>query len=69
MSRVSAPVSKAVPNFGPNESLFDGPVLSQPTPLRKFPGGQKTMPLPGVPRLPVNPFPEIARRRLHWSLY
>jgi hypothetical protein len=25
------------------------------------------MPLPGAPKLPTNPFPEIARRRLRWN--
>jgi len=70
MGRISAPVSKGFPTFGPNESLFGGPVTPQQSSPAKVPGalgGQKTMPLPGAPRLPTNPFPEIARRRLRWN--
>jgi len=70
MGRVSAPASKGFPNFGPNVSLFGGPVTPQARPIANAPGrlgGQKTMPLPGAPRLPTNPFPEIARRRLRWN--
>jgi hypothetical protein len=72
MSRTIAPMSKGFRSFGSNESLFGGPVSPQQSPVAKFPGslgGQKTMPLPGARRLPANPFPEMARRRLHWKLF
>jgi len=70
MGRISAPASKGFPNFGPNASLFGGPVTPQQSSPAKVPGalgGQKTMSLPGAPRLPTKPFPEIARRRLRWN--
>jgi len=71
MGSTSAPISKGFSGFSPNESLFGGPVIPQqqasPTKGPAVVGGQKTMPLPGAPRLPTNPFPEIARRRLRWN--
>jgi hypothetical protein len=72
MGRTVHHCRRGLPGFGSNESLFGGPVLPQQSPLAKFPGslgGQKTMPLPGARRLPANPFPEMARRRLHWKLF
>ena len=55
-----------------NSALLGGVASNKPVPILKFPftsQNQRTMPVPGAPRLPMNPFPEIARRRIRMGLF
>jgi hypothetical protein len=63
--------SKGLPSVGLNNDAFSGRVLPQPAGAKSLvsSGGQRTMPVPGAPTLPVNPFPEIARRRIRLGMF
>jgi hypothetical protein len=63
--------SRGWSNINSGNALFGDQIQSRPKPLTKFPisSGQRTMPIPGAPKLPMNPFPEIARRRIRMGLF
>jgi hypothetical protein len=64
-------VPRGLPGLGNSNALLGGRNMPQPAGAAKLlsSGGQKTMPIPGAPHLPFNPFPERARQRQRLGLF
>jgi hypothetical protein len=72
MGGIAGRPQKGLPPLAPSTLAFGGRNMPQPAGLAKLlhsSRGQQTMPVPGAPRLPMNPFPEIARQGQRLGLF